>query len=658
MNTIKQTSHPQQTPQSTDGLSSSQPKAGVTFRAILLGIFLIPPNTYFIMANHLRFWSTLPTTMSLIYNVVVTLAVLTSLNLLLKKLLPRFALRQGELLTIYVILSLSSAIAGHDMMQTVVPVIPNGFWFATPENEWQQLFWRHLPNWLTLSELSVLQDFYDGDTTFYTKKYITAWWQPILWWTVLLSVLIWVMICIDLLLRKQWIERERLTYPIVRLPIEMTHTDGRLFKNKMLWAGFAIAGSIDLINGIHAFFPAFPEIPVRKANLGIYFTEKPWDAMGWTPIYILSFGVGLAFLMPLEMSFSLWFFYLFWKAERILGRAMGLQILPGFPYDGPQGVGAYLAIACCGLYGGRKHFYAIFRNLFRKKGTGMNTLSPEDADATDYRWPVAGLIAGVLFLFIFSNYGGMAVWMIALYFLIYYLLALGITRVRAEVGPPTHEMFVANPRRFILDTLGSRPIPPRSLTMMSLYYAFNRGYRAHPMPHTLEGFKLVEVANMKAGRMVIAMMCAVVFGILAAFWSYLAVSYEIGANPGLGNGGYNRLRSWLYYPSETNVPAVTFMGIGFLFTTLLWWLRTRFPMFPFHPTGYAVASSMWTFGWLWFSVLVSWAAKNLILRFGGIRLYHRVLPLFLGLILGEFIVGGAWVLIRLIWGVSVYSFYR
>ena len=637
---------------------------GVTFRAILIGILLIPPNTYFIMANHLRFWSTLPTTMSLIYNVVVTLAVLTCLNFVLYKFLPRFALRQGELLTIYVILSLSSAIAGHDMMQTVVPVIPNGFWFATPENEWQQLFWRHLPGWMTLSDLSVLQDFYDGDTTFYTKRYLAAWWEPILWWTLFLSVLIWVMICIDLLLRKQWIERERLTYPIVRLPIEMTHSDGKLFKNKMMWAGFAIAGGIDLINGIHAFFPAFPEIPVRQANLGTYFTEKPWDAMGWTPMYILSFGVGLAFLMPLEMSFSLWFFYLFWKGERILGRAMGLQVLPGFPYDGPQGVGAYLGIACFALYGGRKHFLAVFQNIIGtfKIGThsdpSAQNLPPELRDSTNYRWPIAGLIAGVLFLFIFSSYGGMVVWMIALYFLIYYLLALGITRVRAEVGPPTHEMFVANPRQFILDTFGSRKILPQSLTMMSLYYAFNRGYRAHPMPHTLEGFKLVEVANMKAGRMVIAMMCAVFFGILASFWSYLVVSYDIGANPGLGNGGYNRLRTWLYYPSETNIPAVAFMGVGFLFTGLLWWLRTRFPMFPFHPTGYAVASSMWTFGWLWFSVFISWAAKNLILRFGGIRLYHRVLPLFLGLILGEFIVGGAWVLVRLIWGVSVYSFYR
>ena len=54
----------------------------------------------------------------------------------------------------------------------------------------------------------------------------------------------------------------------------MTHSDGRLFKNKMLWAGFAIAASVELINGIHAFFPTFPEIPVRKVDLGIYFTEK------------------------------------------------------------------------------------------------------------------------------------------------------------------------------------------------------------------------------------------------------------------------------------------------------------------------------------------------------------------------------------------------
>ena len=63
--------------------------------------------------------------------------------------------------------------------------------------------------------------------------------------------------------------------------------------------------------------------------------------MGWTPVYVRSFAVGLAYLMPLEMSFSIWFFYWFWKAQRILGSALGLDVMPGFPYDWQQVMGGY-----------------------------------------------------------------------------------------------------------------------------------------------------------------------------------------------------------------------------------------------------------------------------------------------------------------------------
>ena len=130
-------------------LKPNSPSAGVTLRSVVLALLLIPINTYFIMANHLRFWSTLPTTMSLIYNVVITLTVLIALNSLLRRMKQRWladvALRREELLTIFVMLSISSAISGHDMMQTVVPAITDGFSFATPENEWKELFWRHLP---------------------------------------------------------------------------------------------------------------------------------------------------------------------------------------------------------------------------------------------------------------------------------------------------------------------------------------------------------------------------------------------------------------------------------------------------------------------------------------------------------------------------------
>jgi len=626
-------------------------EAGVTLRAVFLGLLLIPVNTYFIMDNHLKYWSTLPSTISLIYNVVITLTVLITFNLLLRYFLPNFALKQGEFLTIYIMLSISSAIAGHDMMQTVVPTIPNGFWFATPENEWRELFWRYLPRWLTSDKLSSLKDFYEGETTFYTKTHLQDWSRPIIWWTVFLTVLIWAMVCLDILLRKQWIERERLSYPIIQLPLEMTQSSRNFFKSKMMWIGFAIAGGIDLMNGLHVLFPVFPEIPVRKAEIGRYFTEKPWNAIGWTPIYILPFGLGLGFLMPLEMSFSLWFFYLFWKGERVLGRALGLHTLPAFPYDGPQGIGAYIAVAFFAIFGGRRHIFAILKSLFKPQPY-------EKEEPMKYRWAILGLVSGLIFLTVFSYKGGMVLWTIAVYFLIYFLLALSITRIRAEVGPPTHEMFVVNPRYFLVDAIGTRQLSHGSLTMMALYYSFNRGYRAHPMPHTLEGFKLAEESKMNQSRLVFAMMLATVMGILAAFWAYLVVSYKIGANPGLGSGGYNSLRNWLYYPTSTDVPAVAFMCVGFLFTGFIWWLRTRFPLWPLHPAGYAVASSTWTFGWLWFSVFVSWAIKTTLLRLGGIGLYRKARPIFLGLLLGEYIVGGAWVLVRLFWDIQVYSFYR
>ena len=625
--------------------------AGVTFRAVILGIILTPVNTYFIMANHLRYWSALPTTISLIFNVIITLAVLITFNSLIQRFLPRFALRQGELLTIYVMLSISSAIAGHDMMQTVVPTIPNGFWFATPENEWKELFWRHLPRWLVADNILSLEDFYRGDTTFYTERHLRDWLRSILWWTVFLTVLIWVMICLDVLLRKQWIERERLTYPIIRLPLEMTHSDGRFFKSKMMWIGFAIAGGIDLINGLHVFLPILPEIPVRKAEIGRYFTEKPWDAIGWTPLYILPFGVGIGFLMPSEMSFSLWFFYLFWKGERVLGKALGLHSLPGFPYDGPQGLGAYLAVAFFAIIGGRRHLLSILKSFFKSQRY-------EEKEPMKYRWALFGLVGGLVFLAVFSYQGGMAIWTAAIYFLIYYLLAISISRIRAEVGPPTHEMFVVNPRQFLTTALGTRRLSHGSLTMMALYYTFNRGYRAHPMPHILEGFKLAEESKMNQHRLVFAMVLATVIGILAAFWAYLVVSYKIGANPGLGNDAYNSLRNWLYHPTGTNIPAVAFTCVGFLITGFTWWMRRLFTFWPLHPAGYAVASSTWTFGWLWFSVFISWAIKVTVLKFGGIGLYRRSIPLFLGLLLGEYIVGGAWVIIRLFFGIQVYSFYR
>ena len=78
---------------------------------------------------------------------------------------------------------------------------------------------------------------------------------------------------------------------------------------------------------------------------------------------------------------------------------------------------------------------------------------------------------------------------------------------------------------------------------------------------------------------------------------------------------------------------------GCVFSVILSVLRLRFAGWPFHPIGYAVGFSRRTIEWMWFSVFVGWLLKLLILRSGGLRTYRRMLPLFLGFILGEFSMG-------------------
>ena len=93
---------------------------------------------------------------------------------------------------------------------------------------------------------------------------------------------------------------------------------------------------------------------------------------------------------------------------------------------------------------------------------------------------------------------------------------MGLTRIRAEVGPPTHEMFVANPRYFLTDVVGTRRLPQGSLTMIALYRTFNRGCRAHPTTRAmLEGFKMADASNM--ARVVGVMLLTTVVGSLRRF---------------------------------------------------------------------------------------------------------------------------------------------
>jgi hypothetical protein len=79
-------------------------------------------------------------------------------------------------------------------------------------------------------------------------------------------------------------------------------------------------------------------------------------------------------------------------------------------------------------------------------------------------------------------------------------------------------------------------------------------------------------------------------------------------------------------------------------TLLLTVMRTRLPWWPLHPIALPITTIWYTNAYV-FSVFLAWGIKALVLTFGGAGLYRATRPFFIGIILGEVVAAGMWVLI-------------
>jgi len=635
------------------------PRDNITWRAILIGAILIIPNNYWIMQVE-GVWNTGHSTcLSLMWHVVINLLVIILINvLLLKKLTPQYALSQGELIVIYAMLTLGASPSGRDMLQILIPVMAWAFWFATPENEWVELFQRYIPKWLTVSDNRALSNFFAGRSSLYTHENLNAWLTPVLWWSLFITVLGFVMICLNIIIRRQWTRNERLSYPIIQLPMAIVEEGGttRFFKDRLLLIGFACAAGLDILNGLHFLFPVVPNIPVSYLDydIGKYFTSKPWNAIGSLRLPLYPFAIGLGFFLPLDLSFSIWFFYLFRKAQEVLGSALGLQALPGFPYLNQQSSGAWIGLFFVAVWLSRKHLKEVMKSIF----------GHENADADEpmkYRTALIGIIGGMTFLTVFCYRAGMSLGIILPYFLLFFVLSIAITRMRAELGPPTHELVNMNSGNILVDVLGTRRVGANNLSIFPLFWFFSgRGYRSHLMPHQLESFKMAERAGIDSRRLVYGMIIAMALGGLSSFWALLHLSYKWGMGTipiGHDSGVFTMLQGRLMNPIGTDVPAVIFMGVGLVFTFLLMFVRTLFLWWPLHPAGYALSMN---FGidYIWSCLVFSSIIKWLVLKYGGLRLHRKATMFFFGVILGEYCTGGFWSLMSVILQQRTYDFYH
>ncbi|HZO88188.1 MAG TPA: DUF6785 family protein [Chthonomonadaceae bacterium] len=629
----------------------------LSLRSVLIGLALIPPDIIWVVLMERVDGRAFSSTISLFFTAVFFLLLVTAANRLVYRLAPRYALRQGELLVVFSMISIATVMPAVDFLSPLISMMPHGYWFATPENNWQS-FWQYLPSWLLVSDKEALKGYYLGNSSLYRWEALRAWLPPIGWWTLFIMALLWVMACFNTMLRAQWTEKERLTYPIVQLPVAMTAENGSLFRNRLFWMGFAFAGGLNFINGMHFLFPSIPALTFNGYDALQWFPSRPWNAIGWTPLAIFPFIVGLGYLLPIDLLFSCWFFFLFWKLEKVAASAMGYMAEhPTFPYVDEQMFGGYMAICVFALWTARPHL----RNVWLR-AIGKAAPVSDEGEPMRFRTAVFGALAGIVFLLAFSYYAGLPIWLGVLFFLIYFAIAISVTRMRAELGPPTHDLHFIGPYQSLYTLFGSKNLGPSALAVFTIYYWFNRAYRCHPMPHELEGFKMAQISRTSLRGWLAAMLLAAFVGIVATFWTTLHVSYRLGAaarihgwsSLGFGTEAYNRLSSWLSSPTNPDTPASMAMVIGFLIASALILIKMNVYGWPFHALGFAISGG-WSMWWAWLSLFVAWVLKTFILRYSGLRGYRAGLPFFFGVILGDFLIGGIWTLLGLIFNIPIYS---
>lgn len=624
---------------------------GVTWRAVLIGFLSIIPGVFWGVYGDVVSQTDLTST-SLMMPPVLILTALLLLNWLARRLDPRRALTQQELITIYVMMTVAVILSGMGMIQflcTTLGAVPH---FKTPENEWAK-YLKDVPMYI-MPKLSAIEGFYEGNR----PVPWSAWWKPLLFWSGFIFAMLLTMTSINSILRKQWMDRERLTFPIVQLPLEMTEEHSRFFKNRIMWAGFLVAAALETLNSLNFLYPQVPKVQLRARDLQPFFATAPWNAIGYFPTTFYPLAIGLGFVLAADVSFSCWFFYVLTKLENVFVAAAGWKAAAGStpPFLGQQGTGAFIGIAVSVLWMARRHLWDVFRKVFQ------NAPDVDDSEEPmSYRTAALSALGGFVAMCGFCVAVGMSVLVAVAYLGIYLLFALTITRLRAVAGPPWTMGPDMNALATLVQPIGPGLFSQRNLVALAYFNWFSLEMRCCPMPTTMEGMKMAQATRVKQRAMTVVMLLAIVVGIAVGFAACLFVWYHYGAGTAKvepwrtyqGKAPFDAISNYMVNPQRTGLGGVLAMVFGGLFTLLLGYIRTKAVWFPLHPAGYVLANTG-TMYWLWCPFLIAWAAKVLITKYGGIKGYRTALPFFLGLVLGDFVTSSLWALSGSVLGIKMY----
>ncbi len=563
----------------------------------------------------------------------------------------RLAFSRSEVITVYGMMLVGATIVtsftGH-----FLSVITGAMYYASPENDWKALFVEHQHPWVTPTDPRAVQFLFEGLPQGMAVPW-SAWALTLAVWMPFMAALYWVVFCLAVLLRGQWIENERLLFPLTSLPLAMMQDPGSsasrfspLLRSRLMWLGFAVPLLLHSWNSLSAYHDGIQAVALTGSFSLLQGQVR-------VPFRLNLPIIGVGYLMSLGVSFSIWFFFVLGVVQTWLFTRIGLDIGGGDVWNsggGPaaimhQQAGGLVVLVGFVLWTARRHLAGQVRQALDNKGGDGEVVAPRTA--------VLGLVVGVAVLVAWLTLTGLSLYVAVLLVLGALIVYIGVSRIICEAGLPGVQTPMV-PQAFITRGFGPGVLGLRNMTGLGLSTVWvGAGGITTMMGAMLHTFKLKSTAGERPDRRLPwIFLAAIAIGMAGSIWVTMGFSYA--------HGGIN-LHGWYFEgaprwpltymasvyndPESSFAPRMLFTALGGSFMGLLLFLRQRFPWWPLHPIGYPIATTYPISSYDWFALLLAWVLKGLTLRHGGVRTYRSLLPFFLGLILGEFSTACLWVFI-------------
>jgi len=569
-------------------------------------------------------------------------------NIIVASIGRRFALSKADLILIYCMLLMAVTVPTWGLMFFLIGTIVYPFYYATPENQFETLFYDYIPDWMVPQNLEAIKGYYEGLPRGGTIPWAT-WVEPMAYWLGLIITIGFMLICLSGILHRQWSMHERLAYPMMQLPQNMLDNDdgpmssmSPFFKSKIMWMGFLVPFLFLGMRGLNFYFPFLP-LPELGGSIELF---RGTVSLGMSVVFAY---IGFFYLASLDLSFSIWFFYVFCRVQEGVFNVLGIassermsayESYPVAPDLTHQSTGAVLVFILFGLWGARAHLRDVLLAAWRP-GKGGD----DSEELLRYRTLVAGFLVSFVIIGLWLWRSGVPLLFVPILLIVSVIFFTLVARVVATAGVPTARSPIV-PAYFIISGFGTSLLGAKGLVALVFTFIWQGESRTSPMVAASNGLKLAETVRGSKRLLFWGLMIALIASLGASLFTTLKLSYSFGAI-NLNLLQWAGAHGWPYIgPVITELPGANlrgwlFKGIGGGVEFLLMWAQHRWYWWPLHPIGFAIAVG-WLTSSIWFSALLAWLFKLTILHVGGGKLFRSLKPFFLGLILGEVVTGGVW----------------